>query len=130
MSEPFSNPESAAAENPSVRQAADDLREAAGQKARQVASSAEDRAHQLKAAAAQKAQQFSDVATDKAHDLKEAASDRAQRLKSAAEEQWEDTRVRAREAHSNAEDYIRDHPSKSILIAAGVGFVIGLIVRR
>ena len=54
----------------------------------------------------------------------------AQKLKSAAEEQWQETRVKAREYHTSAEDYIREHPTKSILIAAGVGFLFGLIVRR
>ena len=44
MSDPFNSPEGATAEAPSIQQAADDLREAAGQKARQVVQSAEDRA--------------------------------------------------------------------------------------
>ncbi|MDA0768129.1 MAG: hypothetical protein O3A92_15070, partial [Verrucomicrobia bacterium] len=141
MTDPVSQSESAAAQAPSIQQAADDLRQAAGQKAREVANSAEERAHQLKEAAAQKAQQFREVATEKANDFKEAASEKAQRIRSVAGEkaqqirevageQWQETRVKARAVHTNTEDYIREHPTKAILIAAGVGFLFGLIVRR
>ena len=108
MSDPFNSPEGATAEAPSIQQAADDLREAAGQKARQVVQSAEDSARQLKDATSEKAQQFREIAG----------------------EQWQETRVKAREVHTSTEDYIREHPTKSILVAAGVGFLFGLIVRR
>jgi ElaB/YqjD/DUF883 family membrane-anchored ribosome-binding protein len=47
-----------------------------------------------------------------------------------AEGGWEETRVKAREAHADLESYIRANPTKSILIAAGIGFLVGLVVRR
>ena len=62
--------------------------------------------------------------------LKAAAAERAQHLKETANEQWQDTRVKARELHVTAEDYIRQNPTKCVLSALGLGFLIGLIVRR
>ncbi len=93
---------------PSVGQAANDLRTAAGEKAREFVHNAEE----------------------KANSLKLAAVDKAQQLKENAAEQWEETRVKAKELHLTAEDYIRENPTKCVLSALGVGFLVGLIVRR
>ena len=130
MSENFANPEDEVEDVPSVQQAASDLREAAGEKARTIAQSAEERAQLLKESAAQKAQQFREYAGEKATQVKEVAGEKAQQFKDVAGEQWEETRVKAREVHADFEEYIRQHPTKSVLIAAGVGFLLGLIVRR
>ena len=124
------NENSPSNEPPSVQQAANDLREAAGQRAKEVAQSAEQNAQQLKETAAAKAQQFREFAEEKAHTLKENAGERAQQFRDVAGEQWGETRVKARAAYDDTEDYIRTHPGKSILIAGGVGFLLGLIVRR
>jgi ElaB/YqjD/DUF883 family membrane-anchored ribosome-binding protein len=70
------------------------------------------------------------VAEDKASELKDVVGDRAQQFKEVAGEQWEETRDKAREVHADFEEYIRMYPSKSVLIAAGVGLLVGLIVRR
>lgn len=117
-------------ETPSSQKAADDLRAAAGQSAQQIASSAEERAQQLKEAAAKKAQQFRDYAGEKAEQVKDVAGDKAQHVKDAASVQWDDTRQRARELHTELEEYVRQHPTKSVLTAAGIGLVMGLILRR
>jgi ElaB/YqjD/DUF883 family membrane-anchored ribosome-binding protein len=37
---------------------------------------------------------------------------------------------KAQGVQKEIEDYVREHPTKSILGALGVGFVIGLIFRR
>jgi ElaB/YqjD/DUF883 family membrane-anchored ribosome-binding protein len=126
---------------PSVAQAANDLRAAAGEKVREIANTASAQAHTLKEravesathfreVASEKATQFKSTATDKAAALKSAAADKAQHLRESATEHWEDTRVRAKELHVTAEDYIRQNPTKSVLGALGVGFLIGLILRR
>ena len=62
--------------------------------------------------------------------MKSAATERAQHLKESATEQWQDTRVKAKELHVTAEDYIRQNPTKCVVSALGLGFLIGLIVRR
>lgn len=124
MSNPFStpsslDPEAGFTQTPSIGQAANDLRAAAGEKAREIVHTAESKAAVLKERAVESAQQFRETATQK-----------ATALKATATEQWQDTRVRAKELHVTAEDYIRQNPSKCVLSALGLGFLIGLIVRR
>jgi ElaB/YqjD/DUF883 family membrane-anchored ribosome-binding protein len=135
MSNPFSTPNSLDAEegftpSPSIAQAANDLRNAAGEKARELVHTAESKATVLKDRAVESAQQFRDTATEKAAALKAAAADKAQHLKETANEQWQDTRVKAKELQVTAEDYIRQNPTKCVVSALGLGFLIGLIVRR
>ncbi|MDB4373750.1 hypothetical protein N9115_01845 [bacterium] len=128
-------------EVPSAKAAADDLRAAAGGSEVKKTSPTEEKARQLKEAAVEKATQFRDFAGEKASTLKEAASERANHFRESAEEtalhlrgaageQWQDTRVKARELHASMEDSVRTNPTKAILIAAGVGFLAGLIIRR
>jgi ElaB/YqjD/DUF883 family membrane-anchored ribosome-binding protein len=124
MSNPFStpaslDPEAGFTQTPSIGQAANDLRTAAGEKARELVQTAESKAAALKERAVESAQHFRETATQK-----------ASALKASATEQWEDTRVRAKELHVTAEDYIRQNPTKCVLSALGLGFLIGLIVRR
>ena len=80
--------------------------------------------------AAERATQFKAAASEKATAFKAAATDKASQLKDTANEQWQDTRVKAKELHVTAEDYIRQNPTKCVLSALGAGFLIGLIVRR
>lgn len=47
-----------------------------------------------------------------------------------AEEAWGDARTRARTFQDDAEQYVRENPTKAIFTALGVGFVLGLIFRR
>jgi ElaB/YqjD/DUF883 family membrane-anchored ribosome-binding protein len=124
MTNPFPTPDSLDTDAgfspaPSISQAANYLRAAAGEKAREFIHSAETRASALKERAVESAQQFRESASEKAHHLKETAAD-----------QWEDTRVKAKELQVTAEDYIRQNPTKCVISALGLGFLIGLIVRR
>lgn len=118
---PFSN-----AGDTAVASAANDLRAAAndfakttGEQAANVKDRAVETANALKASAVHKAEQLKVVATEKATHVKEVA-----------QQQWDETRVRAREIHVTTEDYIRQNPTKAVLGALGLGFLIGLIVRR
>ena len=120
----------AAADSPSVQQAAHDLRVAAGESAKQVAHSAEERARQLKEAASKKAQQFRDYAEEKAESVREVAGEKVDQFKNVAGEQWDDTRVRAREVHGQVEEYVRQNPTKAVLAAGGLGVLLGLLMRR
>lgn len=146
MSDPFANagsldPEAGFSSGPSVSQAANDLRAAAGDKAKEFAHQATDQAKAIKERAVETVQHFRDVASEKAHAFKAAATEKAETLKSAAterarefrtaaDEQWRETRVKAKELHITTEDYIRQHPTRCVLGALGVGFLIGLIARR
>lgn len=102
-----------------IAKAAHDLRVAAGEKAKGLAEAAEEKAAILKEQATTSAQQFKASATEKAHQFRETAT-----------EKWQDGRVHAKELHGTAEDYVRQNPTKSVLIALGTGFLVGLIVRR
>ena len=135
MSNPFptpvsSDPETGVTPTPSISQAANDLRAAAGEKARELVQSAETKAAALKERAVESAQHFRDGAAVKASALKAVTTEKAQHLKESASDQWEDTRVKARELHVTAEDYIRQNPTKCVVSALALGFLIGLIVRR
>ena len=135
MSNPFSTPDTPGSEAsanpaPTLAQAVNDLRAAAGEKARELVQTAESKASALKERAVESAQSFRESATEKASALKAAATETAHHLKESATDQWEDTRVKARELQVTAEDYIRQNPTKCVLSALGLGFLIGLIVRR
>ena len=104
---------------PTIGEAANDLRAAAGDKAKEIISGAESKANKLRDAAVAKASAF-----------KDAAAKQADQFKNVATEQWENTRVRAKELHVSAEDYIRENPTKCVLGALGIGFIAGLIMRR
>ncbi len=121
---PFSTAPSAGA--PSVSDAVSELRHAAGDFA--AATSAE--ASKLKELAVESAQSFKATATEKADHYKAVATEKVQHAKDTAQQQWEETRVKAKEIHVTAEDYIRQNPTKAVLGALGVGFLIGLIARN
>lgn len=136
MSDQFSTPNNLNPEagfgqpTPSVAQAANDLRNAAGEKAREFVQTAEEKAAALKEKAVETAQQLRDTATERAAQFKSVATERAQQFKETATEQWDDTRVKAKELQVTAEDYIRQNPTKCVLSALGAGFLVGLLVRR
>jgi ElaB/YqjD/DUF883 family membrane-anchored ribosome-binding protein len=132
---PFSTAPTAGA--PSVSDAVSELRHAAGDFA--AATSAEasklkeravESAQSFKATATEKADQFKAVATEKADHYKAVATEKVQHAKDTAQLQWEETRLKAKEIHVTAEDYIRQNPTKAVLGALGVGFLIGLIARN
>lgn len=116
--------------SPSIAQAANDLRTAAGEKARELVHTAESKASALKERAVESAQHFREAAAEKAVALKSVATEKAHQIKDTATEQWQDTRVKAKEFQVTAEDYIRQNPTKCVVSALGLGFLIGLIVRR
>jgi ElaB/YqjD/DUF883 family membrane-anchored ribosome-binding protein len=87
-------------------------------------------AQHFRESATERAAQFKAVATEKASAFKSAATDTAGHLKESACEQWQDTRIKAKEVHVTAEEYVRQNPTQCVLGALGLGFLIGLIVRR
>ncbi|MDP4625387.1 MAG: hypothetical protein NWT08_09650 [Akkermansiaceae bacterium] len=146
---PFSTPQPATAgDTPSVSSAAADLRNAAGEfketagaqatkikekaveTANALKASATEKAEHYKTVASEKAEHYKAVATEKAEHYKTVATEKSQQAKENAQKQWDDTRVKAKEIHVTAEDYIRQNPTKAVLGALGVGFLIGLIARN
>ena len=65
-----------------------------------------------------------------AEDFKSVAGAVAGEYRGKAEEAWNDASDRVRSFQDDAEDYVRENPTKAIFTALGVGFVLGLIFRR
>jgi ElaB/YqjD/DUF883 family membrane-anchored ribosome-binding protein len=121
---PFPAPQTAGA--PSVSDAVSELRHAAGD----FASATGAQAAKLKERASETAQSLKTTATEKADHFKSVATEKVLHARESAQHQWDETRVKAKEIHVTAEDYIRQNPTKAVLGALGVGFLIGLIARN
>ena len=76
-----------------------------------------------------------------AEELKSAAEAVAHEYRGKAEQAWGDARGRAGEAwgeatdrartfQQDAEQYVRENPTKAVVTALGIGFVLGMIFRR
>jgi ElaB/YqjD/DUF883 family membrane-anchored ribosome-binding protein len=65
-----------------------------------------------------------------AEDFKSVAGAVAGEYRGKAEEAWNDASQRVRSFQEDAEEYVRENPTKAIFTALGVGFVMGLIFRR
>src|SRR6266404_8398855 len=90
-----------------ARKAAEDLRDAAGAIAGEYRGKAEE------------------AWTDARGKAEKAWTD----ARGKAEEAWGDATTRARTFQDDAEQYVRENPTKAIFTALGVGFVLGLIFR-
>lgn len=62
--------------------------------------------------------------------VREAAREKLENLRDQASEYYDQGREKAQEWEQNLESYIQDQPVKSLLIAAGVGFLLGVIWKR
>jgi ElaB/YqjD/DUF883 family membrane-anchored ribosome-binding protein len=84
----------------------------------------------FKAAAAAKAAEIRRIAEKKAEELRQLAQEKAQEFGGAAESAWSDARTKAKSWHADSETYVRENPTKAILIALGLGFLLGLLFRK
>ena len=77
-----------------------------------------------------KLQSSKEHARKAAEDLKSAAGAFAEEYRGKAEQAWGDARSRARTFQEDAEEYVRENPTRAIFTALGIGFVLGLVFRR
>ena len=70
------------------------------------------------------------AAGQKADELRGAAQDKAQELRDAAQSAWSDTKSQAKSWQAEGEAYVCDNPTKAVLIALGVGVLLGLLFRK
>jgi ElaB/YqjD/DUF883 family membrane-anchored ribosome-binding protein len=63
-------------------------------------------------------------------DLGSAAGAMAEEYWGRAEAMWDDTLHRVRSFQDDSKQYVRENPTKAVLTALGVGFVLGMIFRR
>jgi ElaB/YqjD/DUF883 family membrane-anchored ribosome-binding protein len=70
------------------------------------------------------------AAEAKAKELRSIAEAKAQEYRGRAEHAYGEARVKARTLRDDGEQYIRENPTRAVLSALGIGFVLGLIFRR
>jgi ElaB/YqjD/DUF883 family membrane-anchored ribosome-binding protein len=65
-----------------------------------------------------------------AKDLKSEAGGVVEEYRDTAGQIWDDTKERVRTFKEDADEYVRENPTKTILTALAIGFVLGLITFR
>jgi ElaB/YqjD/DUF883 family membrane-anchored ribosome-binding protein len=77
-----------------------------------------------------KATEMGQSLRDMGSQVRDTAQQQYEQLRQSATEYYEQGREKAQEWEQNLESYVREQPIKSLLIAAGVGLVVGFIWRR
>jgi ElaB/YqjD/DUF883 family membrane-anchored ribosome-binding protein len=65
-----------------------------------------------------------------AADLKSEAGAVVEKYSDTAEQVWDDAKERVRTFKEDADEYVRENPTKAVLAALAIGFVFGLITMR
>lgn len=65
-----------------------------------------------------------------ADDLRSAAGAKASELRGRAGDAYDQARKRARSWQEEGEQYVRENPLRGVLSALGIGFILGLLIRR
>ena len=102
----------------------------AGEEAGQEESNLQRKLHASKTHALRVADEFKSAAEAKAREWAQAADQTADQIREKAEAAFEDTKVRLESIHKQTEGYVREHPLKSVLVALGAGFLVGLLTRK
>jgi ElaB/YqjD/DUF883 family membrane-anchored ribosome-binding protein len=76
------------------------------------------------------AQNAADQVRETASQVRDAAQEKFNDLRDQASEYYEQGRQRAMEWEHGLEEYVQQQPIKSLLIAAGVGALLGFLWRR
>ena len=84
----------------------------------------------FKVAASAKVENIRQATEQKSDELRGAAQDKAEELRGAAESAWSDTKSQAKSWQVQGEAYVRDNPTKAVLMALGVGVLLGLLLRK
>jgi ElaB/YqjD/DUF883 family membrane-anchored ribosome-binding protein len=62
--------------------------------------------------------------------VRDVATQKYEQLRDSASEYYQQGRERAQEWEQNIEEYVREKPLQAVLIAAGVGVLLGLLWKR
>ena len=76
------------------------------------------------------AAQLRDKASEVVSNVKEKATEQYENLRDTAEDYYERGREKAQEWQQSLEEYVQDQPIKALLIAAGVGMLLGIIWKK
>ena len=118
-----------------------DALERAREKFTEVAEKARQGGSQVREVAKEKAARVGEVAKEKAARAGEVAKEKAARAGEVAKEKYgvavDNLKQGYDKVHKDlsklsedVNEYVRDNPGRSILIAAGIGFVVGTLLRR
>lgn len=75
-------------------------------------------------------QQARAFAAAKVNQIRKAATEQAGTIRDYAQEKGEIIRDKAKKFHEAGEEYVKEKPTRSVLIALGVGLLVGLLIRR
>jgi ElaB/YqjD/DUF883 family membrane-anchored ribosome-binding protein len=78
----------------------------------------------------EKVQQTGQSLRDLGDSARVAAKERLEQARKTASEYYERGKQRAMEWEEGVEDYVRENPMKSLLMAAGAGLLLGIMLRR
>jgi len=87
-------------------------------------------AEDLKTAAAGKIEEPHQTASQKAEEFRKAASEKAKEASSVAEDAWSSAASAGQSWLAEGEAYIRKNPIQAVLVALGVGLIVGIGLRR
>lgn len=77
-----------------------------------------------------KASEVASNVRDMSSQVRDAATEQYEHLRDSASEYYQAGRDKAVEWQNQLEDYVREQPLKSVLMAAGVGILLGIIWKR
>ncbi len=69
-------------------------------------------------------------AAAKVNQIRKAATEQANTIRDYAHEKGEVICDKAKKLHEAGEEYVKEKPTQSVLIAMGIGLLIGLLIRR
>jgi ElaB/YqjD/DUF883 family membrane-anchored ribosome-binding protein len=87
-------------------------------------------AEQAKNEIAEKAGQIGQNIREMGSQARSAANQKYEELRDSASEYYEQGKDRAREWENSLEQYVQEKPLQAVLIAAGIGVVLGLLWKR
>lgn len=93
-------------------------------------ASAMKAAEELRNAASAKAQEFRHAAEQRAQQIKHSAEEAGEQFRDYADKAWAETRAQTKDFAAEAEKFAREKPLQALLAAFGVGFLVGVILKR
>ena len=113
-----------------VKADAEDLRQDLREIGSHLKGAAGEKFEQLKGQARERYEQYRGQATGRARDYADQAKGRANEYKEYAGEQYDRYAERGQQTVEKVEQYVREKPVQSLLLAAGVGLVVGVLFKR
>ena len=102
----------------------------AADEAREAAETVKEKGAEFYEAAREKGAEYVEHARERGHDYAERARDEAKRLYRQGERRAGEVAAHAEEYYDEVSEVVRRNPAQALGIAAGVGFLLGLIIAR